>query len=131
MDAIKAIMTRRSIRKYFDKKIPSAIVKKILSCAMQAPSAMNEQPWEFITITDQAILGKIPSVSIWAGMAAKAPLVIVVCINHKKENILAKGMGVQDCSAAAQNILLSAHALGLGAVWCACFPDEKKNAKNA
>ncbi|MEI7961069.1 MAG: nitroreductase family protein [archaeon] len=129
MDAIKCIMTRRSIRKYSDKKVPSAIVKKILSSAMQAPSAMNEQPWEFITITDQEVLSKVPAVSVWAQMAAKAPLVIVVCINHKRENMLAKGYGIQDCFAATQNILLASHSLGLGAVWCACAPDEKKMQK--
>lgn len=125
MEAIEGIMTRRSVRKYKDKAVTAEIIDKILAAAMQAPSAMNEQPWEFIVIKDKEILNKIPSVSLWTGMAKKAALVIIVCINRKKENIVAKGFGALDCSAAAQNILLSAHALGLGGVWCAAYPEEK------
>ncbi len=126
MDAIKCIRTRRSIRDYADKKVSDSAVKKLLECAMQAPSACNEQPWEFIVVKDRELLDKIPSLSTYAQMAKKAPLAIIICMNPKKEYPFIKGYSIQDCSAATQNLLLAAHSLGLGAVWTGIKPDEDK-----
>jgi nitroreductase len=126
VDAIKCIKTRRSIRDYSEKKVSDSAIKQILSCAMQAPSACNEQPWEFIVVKDRELLGKIPSLSTYAAMAKKAPLAIIVCMNPKKEYPFIKGYSIQDCSAATQNILLAVNALGLGAVWTGIKPDETK-----
>lgn len=126
MEAIKCIMSRKSVRKYFQKEVPDKLIKKLLECAMQAPSAVNEQPWEFIVVRDKELLGKIPSVSRFAGMVPQASAAIIVCMNKKRENLFAKGYIEQDCSAATENILLAANALGLGAVWTGLHPNEKK-----
>jgi nitroreductase len=126
MDTIKCITTRRSVRKYKEKKVPDKIVEKLLTCAMQAPSGVNEQCWEFIVVRDKELLAKIPKINYYSGMAKKAPLAIITCINLKKESTWFRGLGIQDVSASTENLLLSAHALGLGAVWTAIHPNEGK-----
>lgn len=120
METIDAIMSRRSVRKYKADKISDELIEKILAAGMQAPSAMNEQPWHFIVIKDRKILSEIPKFSPYAAMAKDAPLAILVCGDTKLEKI--KGFWFQDCSACIQNILLAAHAMGIGAVWTAAYP---------
>jgi len=87
---------------------------------MQAPSAANEQPWQFVVIDDRAALDAIPSFSPYASAARGAPLGVLVCADTR--NLPLPGFWVQDCSAAIQNLLLAAHALGLGAVWTGVYP---------
>ena len=60
MDVLEAIHTRRSIRTYLDQPVPEELIQKLLAAAMQAPSARNQQPWQFVVIDDRAILAKIP-----------------------------------------------------------------------
>ncbi len=120
MEALEAIQTRRSVRKYEKREINDEIVQKLLSAAMSAPSAANQQPWEFIVIKDRDMLDAIPAFSPFAKMAAHAPLGILICGDTR--NLIAPGFWVQDCSAATQNILIAAHALGLGAVWTGVYP---------
>ncbi len=122
MDAIEAIFTRRSIRKYLDKPVPEELVQKILAAAMQAPSARNQQPWQFVVIDDRATLAKIPEFMPNAAMVAHAPLAILVCGDLELET--SPGYWLLDCAAATQNMLLAAHSLGLGAVWCGTYPRE-------
>ena len=124
MDTLKAIHTRRSIREYQDKPIPEDLVTELLKAAMAAPSARNQQPWEFIVITDAELREKIPSVSPFTQMIVDAPLAILVCGDLKIET--APGYWVIDCAAATQNLLLAAHALGLGAVWTGVYPREER-----
>jgi len=124
MDAIKALNTRRSIRKYNEGKISEETISKILEAGMEAPSAINEQPWHFIVITDKEILNKIPEIHPHALMARQATIGIIVCCDLSLEK--AKDMWVQDCSAATQNILLAVHALGLGAVWTGVYPRKER-----
>ena len=124
MDTIEAIHTRRSIREYQDKTIPDELVTDVLKAAMAAPSARNQQSWEFVVITDAEIRQKIPLVCQFAQMVVDAPLAILVCGNLKIETAL--GYWVIDCSAATQNMLLAAHALGLGAVWTGVYPREER-----
>ncbi len=124
MDAIECIHTRRSIRRYTGEDVSEDVVKEILAAAMTAPSANNQQAWQFIVITDKKILEKIPEIHQYAKMAPKAALVILVCADLSL--VKSEGFWVQDCSAATQNILLAAHALGLGAVWCGVYPREEK-----
>ncbi len=124
MDTLEAIHTRRSIREYQDKPVPEELVTEILKAAMAAPSARNQQSWEFIVITDAEVRGKIPTVSPFAQMIVNAPLGILVCGNLKIET--APGYWVVDCSAATQNLLLAAHSLGLGAVWTGVYPREER-----
>ncbi|MBU2496218.1 MAG: nitroreductase family protein, partial [Candidatus Omnitrophica bacterium] len=79
MDAIEALNTRRSIRKFKEGKISKDTINKILGAGMSAPSAINEQPWHFVVITEKNILEKIPELHPHASMATKATIAILVC----------------------------------------------------
>ena len=124
MDAMEAILTRRSVRKYSKKRLSKKIIKELLEAAMYAPSAGNEQPWHFIIINDPQILSKVPSFHNHAQMLNDASIAILVCgdLNLDKHN----GMWIQDCSAATENILIAARAKELGAVWLGIFPREER-----
>lgn len=124
METLEAIQTRRSVRKFTDKKISSDLIEKVLHAGMSAPSAGNQQPWHFIVIDDKKMLEEVPKVSLYAPMAKDASVAIVVCGDTKLEKY--PGFWVQDCSAATQNMLLAAHALGLGAVWSGIYPLEDR-----
>ena len=124
MDTLEAIRTRRSIRKFLDRPVPEEAVRNLLSAAMQAPSARNQQPWQFVVIDDRAMLAKIPPFMPNASMVARAPLAIVVCGDLDLEK--SEGYWVVDCAAAVENMLLAAHALGLGAVWCGVYPRQPR-----
>lgn len=118
------ILTRRSIRKYKDKPVSDEQITSILRAAMASPSAGNMQPWEFLVIKDREILDKVPELHPYAKMILETPIAIVVCCDTSKK--VREGFWIQDCSAASQNILLAAHALGLGAVWCGIYPNEER-----
>ena len=120
MDALETILSRRSIRKYTAQPVNDDHIETLLRAAMAAPSAGNQQAWEFVVIDDRALLDAIPSVHPYAQMCAEAPLCLAVCADPSRERY--PGFWVQDCSAATQNILLAAHALGLGAVWLGIAP---------
>jgi nitroreductase len=124
MDTLTAIHTRRSIREYQDKDIPEELVLDLVKAAMASPSARNQQPWEFVVITDPDLRKKIPAVCPFAQMVVEAPLAILVCGNLQIET--AQGYWVIDCAAATQNLLLAAHALGLGAVWTGVYPRKER-----
>lgn len=126
MDTLLAIQTRRSVRKYTEQRIDEEHLDAILKAAMAAPSAGNAQPWRFVVVDDKKSLASIASLSPYAGMAAAAPMAILLCGDHKAEKY--PGFWVQDCAAAMQNMLLAAHALGLGAVWCGIHPDAERAA---
>lgn len=118
------IFKRRSIRKYLDKPVAKEDIDDLLRAAMAAPSAGNEQPWEFIVVDDKNVLKKIADVHPYAKMLYEAPVAIVVCGDLNKEKH--KGFWVQDCSAATQNILLEATDKGLGTVWIGVYPDDTR-----
>lgn len=125
MDALKAIMTRRSARKFDIKKpIPKDVVEKILHAAMSAPSAVNEQPWHFLVIDDRNLLDKIPTAHPHAAMCLEAPLAIILCIDTAQEKY--RDFWVQDMAAATQNILLASRDLELGAVWTGVYPNDER-----
>ena len=124
MNTFDAIFTRRSIRKYTDQTVPEEMVTELLRVAMAAPSAGNEQAWQFVVIRDRALLDAIPKFHPYAAMLKHASVAILVCGDLSKEKY--QGFWVQDCSAAAQNILLAATAQGLGAVWTAFHPMEDR-----
>jgi nitroreductase len=120
MEAIKCIMTRRSVRKYSTKKITDTILRKILEAAMNAPSANNQQAWQFVVVRDRDTLNRITEIHPYAQMLTAAQIAIVICGDPAAE--ISKNYWVQDCSAATQNALLAAHALGLGAVSLGVHP---------
>ncbi len=124
MNAMDALLTRRSIRRYTEDPVPEPMMESLLRAAMSAPSAGNQQPWHFVIIADRAVLREVPSFHPHAKMVPEAPVAILVCGDLKREKH--KGFWVQDCSAATQNILLAAHAQGLGAVWVGIFPLEDR-----
>ncbi|MBN2518637.1 MAG: nitroreductase family protein [Candidatus Altiarchaeota archaeon] len=124
MEALECIKTRRSVRRYQNREVPEELIKIILEVAMSAPSAGNEQAWQFVVITDKKVLSEVSVVSPYAPMARDAGAGILVCGDTNLEKY--EGFWVQDCSAATQNLLLAAHALGLGAVWTGVYPMEDR-----
>lgn len=120
MDIFEAILTRRSVRQYTSHLVPKKVVKRLLSAAMQAPSAGNQQPWHFIVVTRREQLNAMAEVLPKGKMLAQAPLGIMVCADTT--DLKHQDYWVQDCAAATQNLLLAAHASGLGAVWLGVYP---------
>jgi nitroreductase len=120
-EALQSILTRRSIRRYAAKPVEEDKIKLILEAAMAAPSARNLQPWEFIVLTKRETLDELVNFSPHVKMLKEAPLAIVVCGRTDNETG-SPDWWVIDCSAAVQNALLAAHALGLGAVWLGVHP---------
>lgn len=115
MDIQKALLNRRSIRKYTNQKISKENINTILEAAMYTPSAMNLQSWQFIVIDDRAVLMEIIKSIPYAEMLKQSAAAILVCGDsaiEKNESWL-----LQNCSAAIQNILLSAFGLGIGSCW--------------
>ncbi|MGZ5561778.1 MAG: nitroreductase family protein [Halobacteriota archaeon] len=126
MDVTKAILSRRSIRKYTEEPVSGDDIEALLTAAMHAPSAVNEQPWHFVIVQDRKTLEAISRLSPTAPMVKYAPLAIAVCADRNLEKF--PGLWALDCSAAAENILLAATARGLGAVWTAVYPfDDRVN----
>ena len=122
---IKAIETRRSIRKYHkDKPVTNEQLKQLLTAAMLAPSARNTRPWEFIAVTNRDVLDKIAKIHPYAQMCkTAAAAIIVVAIPQEGDP---EGYFTQDCGAATQNILLEAADIGLGTCWCGIYPREER-----
>lgn len=118
MEAMEAILTRRSIRKYTDKPISPKCIDELIRAAMAAPSAHNAQPWHFVIIEDHQILDKIPETHPNAVVLYQAQVAIAVCGDSKNQS----GWWMVDCAAATQNILIAAHARGLGGVWIGVYP---------
>jgi nitroreductase len=126
MEAIEILLTRRSIRKYKKKPISKEIVQDLLKVACSAPSAGNQQPWHFIIIDDRNILNVIHTFHPSGKMLIEADKAILVCGDIHLEKF--KGYWMIDCAAATENILLAAHALGLGACWLGIYPREARMA---
>ncbi len=124
MEALEAILSRRSIRRYTAEPVSQETVKTLLEAAMSAPSAGNEQPWQFVIITQRRVLDEIPRFHPYADMLREATVAILVCGDTERERY--PGHWVQDCSAATQNLLLAAHASGLGAVWVGVYPVKER-----
>ena len=124
---LETIMTRTSIRQYTDQPVEKEKIEAMLRAGMAAPTAVNAQPWHFVVVSDKAKLDELAAANPRAGMLKSAPLAIVVCGDMTKAM---EGKGrqfwIQDCSAATENILLAAHAQGLGAVWTALYPMEER-----
>ena len=120
---LSTIKKRRSIRRYTDQPVTDEQIRQLLEAAMAAPSADNIQPWEFVVVRDPALKGELARTHPWSDMAADAAVVFVVCANER-----ASHHWVEDASAATENLLLAATALGLGAVWVAVYPDASREA---
>jgi nitroreductase len=119
-----AIFRRRSVRKYTSQDVTEEEVARLLRAAMAAPSAGNEQPWQFVVVRQRDTLRAITEFHEYAAMLLEAPVAIVVCGDLRLEKH--KGFWVQDCSAAVQNILVEATDMGLGSVWLGVHPRERR-----
>ena len=121
------IATRTSIRDYQPKPVEKEKVEKMLRAGMAAPTAMNKQPWHFVVVDSRHVLDALSEANPHATMLKKAPLAIVVCGDMNKTiEGGGKDFWIQDCSAVTENILLAAHAMGLGAVWTGVYPAEDR-----
>lgn len=125
--AYRNILTRVSVRGFTDIPVSDEELTAMLHAGMAAPTGVNKQPWEFIVVDNPDLLKQLAEVLPYAKMTAHAPLAIIVCGN--KERFLPGidgNLWEQDCSAATENILLAAHALGLGGVWTCLYPHEDR-----
>jgi len=124
MEAIDLLMTRRSIRKYAERPVNNELIEELIKCGMYAPSACNKQPWYFVVIKERRTLDEIADFHPNAKMLKNAPCAILVCGDEIKAHD--KSYWPVDCSAATQNILLAAHARGMGACWLGIYPREER-----
>jgi len=137
MDLQEAIKGRRSIRNFKKQNIPEETITRLIEAASYAPSAGNIQPWHFIIVRNPTIKKKLAESALNQHHVEQAPVVIVVCADEKRSSIGYGTRGrtlycLQDTAAATQNILLTAHSLGLGTCWVGAFnEDEAKEAVNA
>lgn len=122
MDALTAILTRRSIRNYTPHPVPDELIKLLLAAGTTAPSAFNEQSTEFVVVNDRKILDEIAKFEAKRPQLKEATVAIVVCGNQAKEKNKGQGYWQLDGAVASENILIAANALGLGAVWTAIYP---------
>ena len=128
--ALDNIFNRKSVRSYTEQALSAEQIETLLRAAMSAPSGMNLQPWRFVVVTDAKVRSEL------GGLSAKAPAVFVVCGETMMKGrpseegaeapLIPNGNWNADCAAATENLLLAAEAIGLGAVWTACYPYEER-----
>lgn len=128
MDALLAIKNRRSIREYLSKPVEFDKITAVIEAGTYAPSAGNSQIWKFIIVTDQGLRNDLAEKCLEQFWMAKAPVYIAMVANQEKsiQNYGKRGKrlyAVQSAAAAIQNMLLAAHALGLGACWVGAFDE--------
>lgn len=120
---MSSIFHRVSIRKYQDKPVEQEKIEQMLRAAMAAPSACNQQPWEYYVVTDKAKIEELAGTSPAAGCAKRAPLAFVPCF---RKELIAPEYADIDMSASVENLLLEAVELGLGAVWLGISPHPER-----
>ena len=118
------ILGRRSIRVYSPGEVSEPAVTRLLEAAMAAPSAMTKDPWRFVVVRDKQALAKLAALHPGAAMLASAAMAIVVCGDLDAAFERQISYLLQDCSAAIENLLLAAHAQGLGGCWVGIHPGE-------
>ncbi len=124
---LNCISTRASVRQYTSAEVSDATVDTLLRAAMCAPTAVNRQPWAFVVVRDTALRATLAKALPNAGnKLTGASVAIVVCGDSTRMLKQQPEFWVQDCSAATENLLLAAHACGLGAVWCGLYPDMER-----
>lgn len=120
---MNSIFKRTSVRNFQSKPVEDEKIVTLLKAAMAAPSAGNQQPWEFYVVTDPAILKQLAASSPYAGCSANAPAAIVPVY---RTFVMFPENAEMDLSAAVENILLEAVELDLGAVWLGIAPLEER-----
>ncbi len=130
MEVFEAIKTRRSVRAFTKQDVPNEVVLKLIDAARWAPSAGNIQPWEFVIVRNPDVKRKLAAAALHQTFIEEAPVVVVVCADQfrSERGYGSRGAGLyclQDTAAATQNLLLAAHALGLGACWVGAFYERE------
>lgn len=124
---MNVIFKRKSIRKFLDKEIEDEKIERLLKAGMQAPSAVNSQPWEFLVVKDKESIEAISEMSMYSKPAKTAACCIITLFN---EDYLSKFKEYvwleQDMGACTENILLQTVEEDLGAVWLGTYPDEER-----
>lgn len=119
------IFQRRSIRSYSEQPVDCQTLILLLQAAMAAPRAVNSQPWEFVVVTETAVLDHLRQRMMFGQY--NAPAIMAVCGSPDvAKNSAGRTYWIQDCSAALENILIAAAGLGLGSVWVSVYPEEEK-----
>lgn len=121
---MNSIFHRISVRKYEDKPVEKEKIMQILKAGMQAPSACNQQPWEFYVVTDKEKIQKLSESTPYSKCAAGAPVVIVPV--YRTKGLVSPLFAQIDLSIAQENIWLETDALGLGGVWIGIAPVEDR-----
>lgn len=126
-EAIENLMTRVSVREFTGEKISAEQIDTLLRAAMAAPSALNKQPWAFVVVTDEKIIAQLGEALPSSRCSNHPACAFIPCGDLSKtiEGDLA-AFWINDVSAATENLLLAAHAMGLGAVWTALHPDMNR-----
>lgn len=131
MDLYEGILTRRSVRQFdSSKEISKQDLEDIIKAAQYAPSAHNKQPWEFLVVTDKELMAEIRKVQPWTSFAKDASAVVLVCgdtevsFNRNKEDETWNYSDI-DCALAVENLMLAAHAKGIGSCFCGAAPMPK------
>lgn len=123
---LQFIFSRRSIRKYLDQQIDEKTITDLLEAAMAAPSAVAKDPWHFIVLRKRGTLDKLAELLPNGQMLRQAPLGILVCGDMHKAHDQQESYMLQDLSAAVENMLLAATALGLGGCWLGVHPRKER-----
>lgn len=126
-EAIENLMTRVSVREFTGEKISAEQIDTLLRAAMAAPSALNKQPWAFVVVTDEKIIAQLGEALPSSRCSNHPACAFIPCGDLSKtiEGDLA-AFWINDVSAATENLLLAAHAMGLGAVWTGLHPDMNR-----
>ena len=122
---MREIFERRSTRKYQDRPVEPEKIRLILQAGMCAPSAGNEKPWHFVVVEEREELIKLSKLHPHAAMLPEAAFAVILCADPSLQKYRFD-FWIQDCSAAAENMLLEAEHLGIGAVWLGVYPNEER-----
>jgi nitroreductase len=126
-DTLKTIFARKSVRTYRSEAVSDEKLQVLVRAGMAAPTAVDKRPWEFVVVTDRAVLKQLADALPYAKMTDRAAAAIVVGGDVRKQwGGMESDYWIMDCSAATQNILLAAESMGLGAVWTAVYPEESR-----
>ena len=126
-DTLKTIFARKSVRAYRSEAVSDEKLQVLVRAGMAAPTAVDKRPWEFVVVTDRAVLKQLADALPYAKMADRAAAAIVVGGDVRKQwGGMESDYWIMDCSAATQNILLAAESMGLGAVWTAVYPEDSR-----
>ena len=127
MDAIQNIMERVSVRRFSDQEISDKDLRTILEAGMAGPSCKNTRDWSFVVVRDKDMLNKMADANGPAATPLRnAKLGILVCGDSERSFELAPDYWIIDGSIATQNMILAAHALGIGSVWLGTWPQKDR-----